>query len=101
RAVLTRDPLDARALADLVRDPAHGAVLVFEGTVRDHSDGPVTAITYEVYEEMARSMLRRIRDEVEVRHAGVRVAIAHRFGRLVVGETSVIVACGAAHRRDA
>jgi molybdopterin synthase catalytic subunit len=101
RVAVTEQPLDARALADLVRDRGHGAIVVFEGTVRDHGEGPVAAITYEAYEEMASAMLLRIRDEVEARHDGVRLALAHRVGRLVVGETSVVVACGAAHRREA
>lgn len=98
---ITAEALDPRALADMVRSPSHGAVLVFEGTVRDHSDGPVAAITYEAYEEMATEVLAEIRAEVEGRHPGVRLALAHRTGRLSVGETSVVVACGAAHRREA
>lgn len=100
-ASVTGAPLDAAALTCLVRHPAHGAVLVFEGTVRDHSKGPVVAITYEAYEEMALALLAEIKAEVETRHPGVLLALAHRVGRLPVGDTSVIVACGAPHRRDA
>lgn len=98
---LTASELDPRALADLVRAPGHGAVLVFEGTVRDRSEGPVRAITYEAYEDMALSVMARIRREVEERHPPARIAIAHRTGRLEVGVTSVIVAAGAPHRRQA
>lgn len=100
-ARLTSEPLDPVRMASLVRGPSRGAVLVFEGTVRDHSDGPVAAITYEAYEEMAIETLSSIKEEVEERHPGVLLALAHRVGRLPVGETSVVVACGAPHRREA
>ncbi len=98
---ITADPLDPAALAALVRAPGHGAVLTFEGTVRDHSDGPVVAITYEAYDTMAIEVLDAIKREVEHRHPGTLLAMAHRTGRLPVGEASVVVACGAAHRRQA
>jgi molybdopterin synthase catalytic subunit/molybdopterin converting factor small subunit len=97
---VTSAPLDPAPLLALVRAPGHGAVLVFEGTVRD-SPGPVAAITYEAYEEMAAETLAAIKAEVEVRHPGAVLAMAHRVGRLAVGETSVVVACGAPHRREA
>lgn len=95
------EPLVTGELAALVRSPSHGAVVVFEGTVRDHADGPVAAITYEAYEEMAELVLEEIKAEVEARHPQSRLAMAHRVGRLPVGEASVVVACGAPHRRQA
>ena len=100
--VITADPIDARRLSDLVRAPSCGAVVTFEGVVRDHGEeGPVVAIEYEAHPEMAREVLRQIRDEVEARHPGSRLAMAHRVGRLAVGEPSVVVACAAPHRREA
>ena len=100
--VITADPLDPVRLAAVVRSPGCGAVLTFEGVVRDHGeDGDVVAIDYEAYPEMARKVLGRIRDEVEQRHPGARLALAHRTGRLLVGEPSVVVACAAPHRREA
>lgn len=102
RLVLTAETLDPVALTDLVRSPSHGAVLTFEGTVRDHNEGAsVSAIEYDAYPEMALEVLGRIRDEVEARHPGCRLALAHRTGLLELGEASVIVACGAPHRREA
>ena len=98
---ITAHPLHAAPLVALVRAPSHGAVLVFEGTVRDSAADPVAAITYEAYEEMASGTLKEIKAEVEDRHPGAILAIAHRVGRLLAGETSVIVACGAPHRREA
>ena len=100
--VVSADPLEPGALTDSVRHPSCGAILTFEGVVRDHGRaGDVVAIDYEAYPEMALKILREIRDEVEARHPGTRIAVAHRTGRLLVGEASVVVACAAPHRRDA
>lgn len=102
RLLITAERLDAAALTDAVRGPDCGAVLTFEGTVRDHNEGSsVTAIDYDCYPEMARPVLERIRDEVEARFPGCRLALAHRTGRLELGEASVVVACAAPHRREA
>ena len=102
RLVLTDEPLDAGALTDLVRSDSCGAVLCFEGTVRDHNEGAsVSAIEYDAYPEMALAELERIRDEVEARFPGSRLALAHRTGLLELGEASVVVACAAPHRREA
>lgn len=102
RAFLTDQPLCAAALADLVRAPSRGAVVTFEGTVRDlHEGEEVIAIDYEAYPEMAEPVLRAIREEVEHRWPGTCLALAHRTGRLAVGTASVAVACGAPHRRQA
>ena len=102
RLLLTDEPLDAAGLTDLIRSEAHGAVLTFEGTVRDHNEGAsISAIEYDAYPEMALEVLGRIRDEVEARFPGCRLALAHRTGLLELGEASVVVACGAPHRREA
>lgn len=102
RLVLTAEPLNAAELTDLVRSDSCGAVLTFEGTVRDHNEGAsVSAIEYDAYPEMALKVLGDIRDEVEARHPGCRLALAHRTGLLGLGEASVVVACGAPHRREA
>lgn len=99
--LITADALDSARLVDSVRHPSCGAVLTFEGVVREEGSPGVIAIDYEAYPEMALKVLRDIRDEVEARHPGTRLALAHRVGRLLVGEPSVVVACAAPHRRDA
>ena len=85
--------------------PASGACVVFEGVVRDHHEGrAVERLEYEAYEEMALRQMERVAAEVaeEYRDREVHdIAIHHRVGPLVVGETSLIVAVSAAHRRDA
>jgi molybdopterin synthase catalytic subunit len=76
-----------------------GAVCVFDGIVRDNTRGRMTLhLDYEAYEEMALEQMRGLAAEA-VTKFGVRdVALVHRLGRLVVGETSVLVVVASAHR---
>jgi molybdopterin synthase catalytic subunit len=78
---------------------ADGAVCVFDGIVRDNTRGRKTLhLDYEAYREMALEQMRALAAEA-VAKFGVRdVALVHRLGRLVVGETSVLVAVASAHR---
>lgn len=102
RILVTEAVLDPRKLAESVRAYDCGALVMFEGTVRDHNRGEaVTSVTYEAHEEMARDLLQQIVHETEARWPRVRVALAHRVGRLVVGETSVVIVVAAPHRRQA
>lgn len=87
-----------------VTDPGCGAVVVFCGTVRDHSDGRdgVTGLEYEAYEEQARKRMDAVADEVRQRHPGVaRIALLHRVGVLDVSEVAVVIAVSAPHRDEA
>ncbi|MEG9438568.1 molybdenum cofactor biosynthesis protein MoaE [Edaphobacter sp. HDX4] len=78
---------------------ADGAVCVFDGIVRDNTRGRGTLhLDYEAYREMALSQMQALALEA-VTKFGVRdVALVHRLGRLVVGETSVLVVVASAHR---
>jgi molybdopterin synthase catalytic subunit len=88
----------AEIVAGLKAD-ADGAVCVFDGIVRDNTRGRKTLhLDYEAYREMALEQMRSLANEA-VGKFGVRdVAMVHRLGRLVVGETSVLVAVASAHR---
>jgi molybdopterin synthase catalytic subunit len=84
--------------------PSCGAVVLFSGTVRDHAEGRsgVTHLTYEAYEEQVLGRFAEIGAEARRRWPSVgRVAILHRTGRLLLGESSVVVAVSAAHRSEA
>jgi molybdopterin synthase catalytic subunit len=104
-SVLTRVQDAALSLdeaAAAVADPAAGAVCIFTGTVRDHSDaGDVTGLTYEAWHDLAERRLRELAEEILERWPARRIAILHRVGALAVGETSVIVAVSAPHRAEA
>lgn len=83
-------------------DHACGGVVTFEGRVRDHHEGrAVTALEYEAYEALALAEGARILDEAAARFAPVRVAAAHRHGRLGLGEAAVVVVAASAHRQEA
>ena len=103
--VLTRvqdAPISLDETAAAVADDAAGAVCIFTGNVRDHSDaGGVTGLTYEAWRELAEQRLRALGEEIIERWPARRVAIVHRVGELAVGETSVIVAVSAPHRAEA
>ena len=99
---IVESPIDMRDAIEAVRGPDRGAIATFTGTVRDHQDGRrVLRLEYQAYEAMAREVLEAIGREVEERFGTPHVAILHRIGTLAIGEASVIVAVGAAHRREA
>ena len=100
--LLTREPLNPEAITAGVRDNANGAVVTFLGTTRNETDGRrVLHLEYEAYEGMAQKMLSRISEEIHERWGTGHVAIAHRFGRLEIGEVSLVVAVASPHRREA
>jgi molybdopterin synthase catalytic subunit len=100
--LLVRDPIDADALVGHVRTASDGAVVTFDGCVRNQSHGRSTLyLDYEAYESMALAKIREIAAELHAKFAIDRVAIAHRLGRLEIGETSVFIAVSAPHRAAA
>lgn len=93
------DPRDVEAL--VARDDA-GAIVTFNGTVRNTARGKdVRALEYESYASAAVRMLARIGDEIQATWPEVRCAIHHRTGTLSPGETSVVIACSSPHRAEA
>ena len=96
-------PIDPAALISLVSDPGAGAVVLFLGTVRDHSPGRnvVTDLEYEAYREVVEDRIGAIVADARRRHDVVGVAAVHRLGSLGVGEISVGVAVSAGHRPEA
>ena len=96
---LTTDAIDVSVLRASVERAEAGAVLVFEGTTRNHHQGrEVVRLEYEAYEGMAKEQMARIGREVTGRWPEARVAIAHRVGVVPVGESSVVIATSAPHR---
>ena len=105
RYLITGEPLDRDALRDLVATDASGAVVLFEGVVRNHHEGRAVArLEYEAYGPMAERQMAAVGDEVLAEYADRAVhAIAahHRIGMLEIGDVSLLVAVSAAHRGDA
>lgn len=101
-ARLHREVIDPAALIARVARPAHGAVLLFLGVVREVNDGrAVTGIEYSAYEAMATRELSAIAGEAVARFGAMDVAIEHRLGELALEEASVGIAVAHAHRREA
>lgn len=99
---LQEEPLRVEDALGAVAGPDRGAIASFHGTARDHHAGRrVTALEYQAYPEMAVEVMRAIGREVEERFGTPHVAILHRTGRLRIGETSVLIAVAAPHRREA
>lgn len=91
--------IDPRKVEQLVMDEGSGALVIFQGTVRDNARGKtVTALEYEAYPPAAEKMLEQIGDEIFERWGIRTVAIVHRYGLLQIGETSVVIAISAPHR---
>jgi molybdopterin synthase catalytic subunit len=85
-----------------IQRPEDGAVVTFEGVVRNNTKGRATAyLDYECYEQMALAGMARIGQEVAAQFAIGRIGIAHRLGQLHIGEASVVVVASAPHRRPA
>ena len=99
---ITSERLDPARTASAVSEAGHGAVATFVGLVRDHNAGrQVLFLEYECFDALALKALQRIGDEAAGRWPGARLAIDHRIGRLQIGEASVAIAAGSAHRADA
>ena len=99
---VTARPLDARRMETAVAHKGAGAICTFTGVVRDSSRGrSVTHLEYEAYVEMATAQMRKIAHEIAEKWPEARVAMAHRTGRLEVGEPSVVVSVSSPHRAEA
>jgi molybdopterin synthase catalytic subunit/molybdopterin converting factor small subunit len=99
---LTDTPIDPAAVIAEVADPRAGGIATFIGTTRVQSRGrTVHYLDYEAYGGMAEQEMARLADELKSRHELCEVAIAHRVGRVDVGELSVVIAVSAPHRAAA
>lgn len=99
---LTRKPIDSEKLVAVAKSPEDGAVVVFDGIVRNHTRGRRTLyLDYEAYEEMAEKQLAALANEARARFGARHVTIVHRLGRLEISETSVLIVVASAHRSHA
>ncbi len=99
---LQREPIDASSLVAQVKEGEDGAVVVFDGIVRNNTRGRATLfLDYESYEAMALSQMQTLAHDAQQRFGVRRTALVHRLGRLQVGESSVLIVVAAAHRAQA
>ncbi len=96
---LVRTPIETAKIVESLKGPRDGAVVVFEGIVRNHSGNRLTLyLEYESYEAMALAKMREIGAQMREKYSIRRFAMVHRLGRLEIGETAVLVAVASAHR---
>jgi molybdopterin synthase catalytic subunit len=99
---VTTEPLSVQAVNDLVKRPTDGAVVTFDGIVRNNFAGrSVQYLEYEAYAAMAEQKLAEIGEEIRRKFAVGEVAMVHRIGRLEIGESSIVIAVAAPHRQAA
>ncbi len=102
RIALTHAILSAEQLVRDAKQDEDGAVVVFDGIVRNNTRGRRTLyLEYEAYEEMAEKQMHELAAEARARFAVRSVTIFHRLGRLEIGETSVLIVVASAHRAAA
>jgi molybdopterin synthase catalytic subunit len=99
---ISEAPIDIAHLQRELEAAGVGAVVCFEGRVRDHNEGrPVDSLTYQAYGELAEAEGQRILEEARARFAIERVVCLHRVGELAVGEVAVWAGVSAGHRAAA
>jgi molybdopterin synthase catalytic subunit/molybdopterin converting factor small subunit len=99
---ITREKIDAAGLLELLKRPEDGALLMFEGVVRNHSRGRRTLfLDYEAYEAMALKQMESLIVEACAQFKVRDALIVHRLGRIEIGETSVLIIVASAHRAAA
>ena len=98
---LTDEPIDPRELVAQVMRRSDGAYVLFEGVVRDHHEGKrVESIFYDAYRPMAEKEIGIIVRDVQSQFPEVALAVVHRLGHLVVGDSSIAIVASSPHRGE-
>ena len=99
---IVEEAIDREEVIESVSSPGAGAVVTFDGTVRDNARGKeVTHLFYEAHPEMAVKEMEKIRSRAGDKWPLEAVSIVHRIGRMEIGESSVFIAVSSPHRKDA
>jgi MoaE-MoaD fusion protein len=96
---LVRDPIDIQSVVATLQKPEDGAVVVFDGVVRNNARGKtVKFLEYDSYEAMALKKIEEIGSRAKSEYDIREIVIVHRLGRMDVGECSIVIAVASAHR---
>ena len=99
---LTTEPIDVGQVARRVVLPECGATVTLDGYAREWTKGKRTLyLVYEAYDSMALTEMQRLGVEAHKKFDIAHLGIVHRTGRLDIGETSVVIAASAPHRKAA
>ncbi len=99
---ITEESLNVQQLSDGLENPAGGALVTFEGRVRNHSEGlSVKGLDYQAYVPLAEAEGAKIMAEARAKYDLLECRCVHRVGSLMIGEIAVWVGVISAHRGDA
>jgi molybdopterin synthase catalytic subunit len=99
---VTRETIDLNGLLARAKNASAGAVLLFSGDVRDHSEGrAVDFLEYETHESMAQKQVAEIVMEAKSRWDLHYVEVIHRFGKMRISDCSIGIVVASSHRKDA
>ena len=102
RCAIVRQEIDTQRIVDEIKYPEDGAVVVFEGVVRNNTRGRRTLyLDYEAYESMALKQMQALADQSLINFKIRGAVIIHRVGKMEIGETSVLIVVASAHRAAA
>jgi molybdopterin synthase catalytic subunit len=99
-ALIVDTPIDRAWLEQQVLTDADGAMVVFEGVIRDHDHGAgVSSLDYEAHPDAERFLADVCAGVAS--GTGLRVAAAHRVGHLEIGDVALVAVVAAPHRAEA
>ena len=99
---ITTTPIDPTALKQSIANDAAGAIVIFEGWVRNHNEGkPVDALEYSAYEALCNNEATIIFEEATSKFDILDIVGTHRIGKLNIGEVAVFVGVTSKHRKAA
>ena len=99
---IVRNKIDIESLRRRAQDPQSGAVLIFCGDVRNHSqEQDVSFLEYEAHERMALKQITKIIEQAQQKWELHKVEVIHRLGKLAVTDCSIAIAVSTSHRKDA
>ena len=99
---IVESEMSVQDVINAVDIPEAGAVVTFEGVVRNNSKGRIVrCLEFEAYPPMAEKKMKDIADEIYSKWGLDKVAMMHRIGRLEIGEVIVAIAVASPHRKEA
>lgn len=100
-AEISEAPLSLARMIEAVTDPRCGAVVTFDGVVRDHDGGRgVERLEYSAH-PLAQEAIEAVAREIAERYPDALIALAHRHGPLEIGDSALVCAVAAPHRKQA
>lgn len=97
--LLVRNPIEVQPIIDAIQKPDDGALVVFEGVVRNNANEKnVRFLEYEAYESMALKKIEEIGSQAKKDFDIRDIAIVHRLGHMEIGECSIVIVVASAHR---